>query len=57
VGVRALSSLPALFMPIVGGWIADRTGHDTVFWAGIGLAVVSIVAFRALVYEPRDHPA
>ncbi|MBD3176401.1 MAG: MFS transporter [Armatimonadia bacterium] len=55
VGVRALSSLPALFMPIVGGWIADRTGHDTVFWAGIALAIVSIVAFRALVYEPRDH--
>ncbi len=55
--LRSLFSLPFIFMPLLGGWIADRVGYNTVFVVAGVILVAAVALFAATVQDPRREAA
>ena len=58
LGLRSLWSVPFIFVPLLGGWIADhfryRHGYDIVFVIAIGFTVLTLVLYKVLFPDPRQ---
>jgi len=55
IGLRSLCMLPAAFMPLIGGSIADGFDPDIVLWAAAVFALLALVVFYLLVREPEQR--
>lgn len=43
--------------PLIGGWLANVSGYQTLFLNAIILGVVGLVILALFVYDPRSRPA
>jgi MFS family permease len=51
--LRSLFTLPFVFMPLLGGLMADRLGHNTVFVVAGVILAGGLTLFAATVRDPR----
>ncbi len=52
-----VNAVPILLAPILGGWLVDVWGYQTMFILAVGLNLVGIIYMHALVRDPRHSPS
>jgi MFS family permease len=55
--LRSLFAMPFIFMPLLGGWIADKVGYNAVFASAAAILVAGVALFAATVRDPRREAA